>query len=1180
MEFSNPTLRKYRDDRRRLLEFVLSSGLIKEIRTPAGPTTSFSSINFDSISTDYVLECINSGGVLDVSQARKRYYDESSQPITFLQMHLRSGDVYYLHSDPNSMGSPPFRMPPPMPMNHADFVELRKSETNYPAGKKSPSLFQETRKNCQETTVPDLNCMGNTTVLSAVLPTLKTGFSDDDLRESAYEVFLACMMFSRVEIYSTEAKKRERSARFLGVLNNRREKRHVEHESPDRNLKIHETIRMQMQISEATDTLIRRRLTQFASSKPCGDVDVPQLSLALLTGILRTDFPSEKSYIHWKNRQANVLEELLSSDHNKNRKQMIGASLAKIRNPEEWDLKMSPSERSDFLLVIRQVALALSSMPGRFGIEGETYYWTTGYHLNIRLYEKILCSVFDILEDSQIIEESEEILELTKLTWSMLGITQKLHHALFAWVLFQQFVATEDMALLDYSLCEVDKVLSAEMCDDREVAYTNSLTSFTFSNGHEMRLSLMQSIFLSISSWCDSKLQDYHLHFSKKKLFFERVVTMALSAGNEDFVPHINSEQFTGAGTSSELVTGKIRGYVEKSLDAACRRVSFVLYLAIINFCDCNHNKVDLWSQVTYSPSSGYIKDTIHPLVTLANELNLIVEEDLSIFSPVLSQWYRECAMISAKKLHQFYGERLKPFLQDVTCLTMDVRKVLSAAVALEACLTKLHTSVCNETKSPSANEPAFDYFPIAEISGPIILDWIVAQHERILEWTARAFELEDWEPLSLQQKQAASAVEVFRIIEETVDQFFEFSLPMDITHLQALLSVIFHSLDAYLSKMSIQLVEKKFFYPSTPLTRYKEAAFPIVKKKVVEHSILDDEVHKQLDILATSKLCIRLNTYRYIQKQITVLEDGIRKSWEAIIPCRLYGCQMTPGTLGTSVDLNDESVTELFVATLDCIRDSAGHAIKRTCDFLGAKIVFWDMRDSFLFNLYHGGVEGNRLDDLLPQFDSALNNVCRLIDETIRDLVVSSIYKASLEGFVWLLLDGGPSRAFSDTDISMIEEDLSVFEDLFVANGEGLPRSLIEEESKFVHQILSLFSLQTQSVIQMLMESSEHISVDTTSPRYAQRYLGDAETLIRVLCHKKDREASKFLKRHYQLPPSSDYGETSSEDSSFHSPLLADIVKRSASFRWSDKSQSSFKFMKKKLQEATWDIKHVTWSK
>lgn len=131
-------------------------------------------------------------------------------------------------------------------------------------------------------------------------------------------------------------------------------------------------------------------------------------------------------------------------------------------------MKMSPSQRSDVLLTLRQVALTFSSIPGRFGIEGETYYWTSGYHLNIRIYEKLLFGVFDILEESQIIEvwifvvctelvlfqniqfcrrlhlnlhsyqEAEEILKLVKLTWSLLGITEILHHALFAWVLFQQ----------------------------------------------------------------------------------------------------------------------------------------------------------------------------------------------------------------------------------------------------------------------------------------------------------------------------------------------------------------------------------------------------------------------------------------------------------------------------------------------------------------------------------------------------------------------------------------------------------------------------------------------------------------------------------------------------------------------------------------------------------------------
>ena len=40
----------------------------------------------------------------------------------------------------------------------------------------------------------------------------------------------------------------------------------------------------------------------------------------------------------------------------------------------------------------------------------------------------------------------------------------------------------------------------------------------------------------------------------------------------------------------------------------------------------------------------------------------------------------------------------------------------------------------------------------------------------------------------------------------QTVDQFFDLNLPMDITHLQALLSIVYHSLDGYLSGLLNQL--------------------------------------------------------------------------------------------------------------------------------------------------------------------------------------------------------------------------------------------------------------------------------------------------------------------------------------------------------------------------------------
>lgn len=65
---------------------------------------------------------------------------------------------------------------------------------------------------------------------------------------------------------------------------------------------------------------------------------------------------------------------------------------------------MSSSLRIDVLSSIRHVSSKLSSLPGRCGIEEETYYWTAIYHLNIRLYEKLLFGVFDVLEEGQLIE--------------------------------------------------------------------------------------------------------------------------------------------------------------------------------------------------------------------------------------------------------------------------------------------------------------------------------------------------------------------------------------------------------------------------------------------------------------------------------------------------------------------------------------------------------------------------------------------------------------------------------------------------------------------------------------------------------------------------------------------------------------------------------------------------------
>lgn len=972
------------------------------------------------------------------------------------------------------------------------------------------------------------------------------GLSDDDVRETAYEVLLACIAFSGGQIHPVEVKKKEKKSKFLTRL---RSKRGDSPPQPtDSHSELLDVIRIQMEISEAMDICTRQGLMLFASRTMSGQLDVAQISLELLIGVCNSDFHNERSYAQWQKRQVKILEELLYNSANviTDGHIKLKSYLSKLRNIEEWKGRMSASEHDDVLRAVRRFATKFSSMPSKYGIPGETYFWTAGYHLNLRLYEKLLCSVFDILEEGQLVEEAEEILRNLKLTWSTLGITQKMHDALYGWVLFRQFVGTDEEMLLEQAIHKMQTVTLTKDADGNEEAYVNNLYCSIGGNGTKKNLNLIEAIFLSMSNWCDIQLQDYHLHFSKNPIRFGRVLTLAVLAekhttdecGGTEFYIHMDR---------ADLVSKRIQEYVVMSIQAAYNRVLDML-----------------------DAKSGVEKR--HPLAVLANEVKLIANKESTIFSPELCRWCPKAGVLPSLLLHQFYGERLKPFLEEADHLSEDVKSVLPAADMLEIELTRILHSACGEDPISESLQP----YQVGEISGPIILEWVNAQHANILEWTERAFHLEDWEPLSSQQRQAASIIEVFRIIDETVDQFFNLNLPMDIIHLQSLLVGIVQGLEAYLLKLVSQLVDKNHLYPTVPaLTRYKESVTPFIKKKLTDCMFLEDEVIKQLNELTTSKLCVRLNTLQYMQNQIRIVEDAIREGWMLVreFPnLKLRNDQPLKGGLPTC----NGSVDKLF-SPFNSIRNTADDAIRRICDFIGIRIMFWDLRYSFLFSLYRGNVEGARLDSYLPQLDTVLDHVCDLIVDSLRDPVVLSICQASLESYVWVLLDGGPSRAFSNIDITMMEEDLNILKGFFVANGEGLPRAVVEREAKLAHEILKLFALQTEILVGMLMSASELISTGVDNGKPGSRYTDDANTLLRVLCHKKDREASKFLKRQYQLPESSDYEESLGKDLTPKSPLISDLLKRTSSFQWTEQSMRSLRSMKKKFQEATYEIKQAT---
>lgn len=1124
----NSLLERYRNDRRKLMEFLMSSGLVKELRSPSGSSsTSLSPADLDALSADYVLDCVKSGGVVDVSKATKKYNFESSYPVT---MHSESRDSYFLVSSPDAAGSPPRRLPPqPVNMeNSSNNGHIDSSNTPSPIDN---YIFKE------ET--PDIKPMKPIKIIPLGLPPLRTGLSDDDLREAAYELMIASMLLSSADAYPTQRRKIEKGSKLLLSLK-RKEKPQLQPQTSNAHSEVINMIRVQMQISSKMDTCIRRNLVQLAQLKTGEQIDLPQLALGLLVGIFKSDFPNEKLYIKWKTRQANLLEEALclSRGLEKNERATLRKCLATIRESKEWDVVMSSSLRIDVLSSIRHVASKLSSLPGRCGIEEETYYWTAIYHLNIRLYEKLLFGVFDVLDEGQLIEDASSMLFHMKSIWSTLGITENLHNAIYGWVLFQQFVSTGEPSLLGSAIQELQKV--TEEGNPKEDLYLSRLVCSRQTIGADIHLSVSKAIFTSASAWCDDKLQDYHLHFGKKPRDFGMLVSLASTVG----LPPADCmrTELIKLDTLSDDVGDKIQSYVQSSIKGACARAA----------------------HFTYVKSHG---ERTHALALLANELSVIAKAEINEFVPVFSKWLPECMMISAMLLHRFYGERLTPFLEGVSSLSGDVRKVVPAAYMLEEALTQLYD--CHrKSKLHKPYLHKLKNYEIEKAVKPVMLDWLISQHDHILQWARRAFEIEEWEPVSVHQRHAPSIVEIFRIIEETVSQLFGLHLPVDITHLQALLSIIYHSLDTYLQRIYDQLVDKKLLYPAAPpLTRFTEGVMPAMKRKSLEFAEPDNKMVTKLDELTIPKLCIRLNTLCYIQKQISATEDGIRKSLTLVRSSLVKRSKIETDEAEEENSLtHSEAVDELFATTYDSLRETNANCITKTRDLIGARVIFWDLRDMFLVQLYNGTVEGARLEGLLPHIDTVLDNVCSLSYEDSRDMVVLSICRSALEAYVRVLLDGGPTRAFSDSDIPLMEEDLSILKEFFIADGEGLPRSLVEQEAKQAKEILDLYSFESEMLIQMLMTASELIDMGVSSE---QRRLEDAQTLVRVLCHKKDRTASKFLKRQYEFPMSSEY-----EDPTSNLPVLSEIV-RSTSTRWSQTSQSSFSSFKKKIQDATSEIRN-----
>ncbi|KAF9688798.1 hypothetical protein SADUNF_Sadunf01G0025600 [Salix dunnii] len=1072
-------LQRYRRDRRVLLDYMLSGSLIKKVVMPPGAVT-LDDVDLDQVSVDYVLNCVKKGGMLELSEAIRDYHDNTGLP------HMNNTgpvDEFFLVTKPETSGSPPKRAPPPVPISAPNPVFAPSPVVSLASVAKSESFNStEVREltestEVRELTVDDIEDFEDEDDLEVVdsvrlsrhnpndaadlvpkLPSFSTGITDDDLRETAYEVLLACAGASGGLIVPSKEKKKDKRSKLMRKLGRSKTDNAVTHSQRATGLVgLLENMRAQMEISEAMDIRTRQGLLNALAGKVGKRMDTLLVPLELLCCISRTEFSDKKAYIRWQKRQLFMLEEglinhaVVGFGESGRKPSDLRILLAKIEESEFRQSSAGEVQRTECLRSLREIAIPLAERPARGDLTGEVCHWADGYHLNVRLYEKLLLSVFDILDEGKLTEEVEEILELLKSTWRVLGITETIHYTSYASVLIRQYVITQEQGLLKHAIVQLKKIPLKEQRGPQERLHLKSLLSRV--EGEE--LPFFQSFLSPVQKWADKQLGDYHLNFAEDSLVMEDVVLVAMITRRL-----LLEESEMAMQRTSVMDQDQIESFIASSIKNAFTRTLLVV------------DKLDEMDE--------------HPLALLAEEIKKLLKKESTIFTPILSQRNPQAIVVSASLVHKLYGNKLKPFLDGTEHLTEDVVSVFPAADSLEQYIMALISSACGEGDI-EVKFRKLNLYQIESISGTLVMRWVNSQLGRILGWVERAIQ------------------------QETVDQFFSLKVPMSSKELNGLFRGVDNAFQVYANHVIDKLAAKEDLIPPVPiLTRYrKEAGLKAFVKKELFDSRMPEEIikSKEMNVPATATLCVQLNTLYYAISQLNKLEDSIWERWNRRKPREQF--------IEKSIDENSASFKQK--GTFDGSRKDINAAIDRICEFTGTKIIFYDLKEPFIENLYKPAVPQSRLEAIIEPLDIELNELCSIIVEPLRDRIVTSLLQASLDGFLRVILDGGPSRYFCPGDAKVLEDDIEVLKEFFISGGDGLPRGVVENHVARARHVIKLHSYESRELIEDLKSVS-----GVERQRGGSRLGADTPTLLRILCHRGDSEASQFLKKQFKIPKSS----------------------------------------------------------
>ncbi|TYH69404.1 hypothetical protein ES332_D05G052800v1 [Gossypium tomentosum] len=415
-----------------------------------------------------------------------------------------------------------------------------------------------------------------------------------------------------------------------------------------------ELMRIQMRIPETVDSRVRRALLRIGGGLVGRRIESVVLPLELLQQLKQSDFTDQQEYDAWQKRNLKVLEAGLllhprvsldkSNNASQRLRQIIHAAL---------DRPIETGKNNESMQVLRSAVMSLASRSD--GSFSDSCHWADGIPLNLRLYEMLLETCFDINDETSIVEEVDELMEHIKKTWVVLGINQMLHNLCFTWVLFHRFVATGQV--------EMDLLYAA----DGQLAEVAKDAKATKDPGYSRILS---STLTSVLGWAEKRLLAYHDTFDSGNIYtMQGIVSLGVSAA-KILVEDVSSEYRRKRKGEVDVARNRIDTYIRSSL-----RTAFAQRM----------EKAD-----SSRRASKNQPNPLPVLAILAKDVGELAVHETKVFSPILKGWHPLAAGVAVATLHSCYANEIKQFMSGIMELTPDAVQVLRAADKLEKDLVQI----------------------------------------------------------------------------------------------------------------------------------------------------------------------------------------------------------------------------------------------------------------------------------------------------------------------------------------------------------------------------------------------------------------------------------------------------------------------------------------------------------